>query len=162
VSAVIYENYDFKLGERWIWEQTVGPEIDATMVDLIEFTYSEELDLFSSELFPVTIEGGTYFQVWLNVDGASVQKSIEKANEFFRKLSGCQVDGVPIDTTSFLGRQNAIALRIYIIPHVISSPFQHQPRMALTYGHEKGVAHCYTVTSDESGTWNDLYSALSE
>ena len=163
VKASAHENYDFSLQDKWIWAQTAGPELDLSSVTISEFTYDEDLDLFTTQVFPRQLsDGNIILEVWANAPGASPAESIVKANELFRSLSGCVEDGVPISEDSPMADEGAIALRMYLLPHVTASALQYQPRVKLTYGHEDGVATCYTMTNDGYGTWEELYASLSK
>lgn len=162
VSAGAYENYDFTLGDEWIWEQTSGPDIDTSGYALEQYIYQENVGLYVSELYQREIGDRTYFEVWAHGEGAGPQEAVSKANGLFRTLSGCTEDGVPVDEHSFLGQQNALALRIYLVPQAKTSPLQYNPRLKLTYGHENGVATCYTMPANTAASWDEVYASLSE
>ncbi len=161
VSAATYENYDFVLGDQWIWEQTSGPELDLSALGLAEYTYNAELDIYTTNAFPHSLEDGKfYYEIWANAEGASPSEAVEKANALFRMLSGCKEDGVPIEADSFLGEKGAIALKIYMVPYRTESQLQYQPRLSLKYGHENGVPTCYTVSGIDYGSWDEAYASL--
>ncbi|MEM9178362.1 MAG: hypothetical protein AAGA89_01560 [Pseudomonadota bacterium] len=162
LSAGAYENYDFELGDDWIWNQTSGPKIDLLAVGFREHTYNPELDVHITEPIEQRVEEWKYYEVWAHAEGASPSEATEKANEIFRYFSGCSADGVPIEKDSILGQNEAIAFRIYMVPRIPSSPLQYQPRLKLTYGHEDYVAHCYSISTDPAQTWDDLYAQLRE
>lgn len=162
LTAGTYENYDFELGDDWIWNQTSGPELDLSAVAFRQYTHNQELGAHITEPLAQFIDGWKYYEIWAHVEGASPSEATEKANEIFKHFSGCSADGVPIEADSFLGRNEAFAFRIYLLPRLTSSPLQYQPRIKLTYGHEDYVAHCYTSRTDPAVTWDDLYDQLSE
>lgn len=162
LTAGAYTNYDFSIGKNWIWEQTSGPEVDTSVYELAEYSYREDLDVFTSEVFPRKMDDRTFYEVWVHSEGSSPDSSIAKANELFRDLSGCSKDGVPIAADSFLGEQNALALRVYVVPQIPTALLQYMPRVGLTFGHENGVATCYTVALDVPDTWDGVYESLSD
>ncbi|MDJ0921713.1 MAG: hypothetical protein QNI84_11330 [Henriciella sp.] len=162
LSAGAYENYDFELGKDWIWNQTSGPDLDLSAVTIREHNYNADLNAYITEPLQGQVEEWTIFEVWASVEGASPSEAAEKANEIFQYYSGCTEDGVPVEADSFIGQQNAIAFRVYMLPNVPTSPLQLQPRLKFTYGHEDYVAHCYTVEAVEAQTWDELYKRVSE
>lgn len=162
LSAGAYENYDFELGDDWIWNQTSGPDIDLSAVGVRQHTYNPELGAHIAELIEQSVEEWRYYEVWAHAEGASPSEATEKANEIFNHFSGCSADGVPIEKDSFLGQNEAIAFRIYMVPRLPSSPLRYQPRLKFTYGHEEYVAHCYSISTDPTQTWDDLYDQLHE
>ena len=162
LSAGAYENYDFELGDDWIWHQTAGPDIDLSGIGIRQHTYNPELGAHITELVEQRVEEWKYFEVWAHVEDASPSEATEKANDIFNHFSGCSSDGVPIEKDSFLGQNEAIAFRIYMVPRLPSSPLQYQPRLKFTFGHEAYVAHCYSISTDPAKTWDDLYDELRE
>lgn len=161
VNAAVYENYDFVLGDQWIWEQTSGPDLDISVLSRAEYTYNPELDVYATNAFPHSLEDGEfYFEIWANAEGASPSEAADKANDLFRMLSGCKEDGVPIETDSFLGQHGAIALKIYMVPYRTTSQLRYQPRLSLNYGHENGVPTCYTISNIKYESWNEVYALL--
>lgn len=162
LSAGAYENYDFELGENWIWEQKSGPSIDLSVVDVREQNFNADLGVYMTEPSERLVEEWKYYELWATYENASPAEATQKANEIFRYFSGCSTDGVPIESDSFLGERNAIALRIYMVPLRPSSPLQSQPRLKLTFGHKDYVGHCYSITTDVSESWEDLYRQLND
>ena len=162
LSAGAYENYDFALGDRWIWEQKSGPSIDLSAVSVREHDLNSDLNVYMTEPTEQFVEKWSYYERWATYENASPSEATQKANEIFRHFSGCSKDGVPIEPDSYLGERNAIAFRIYMMPHRPSSPLQNQPRLKLTYGHQDYVGHCYSITSDVTESWDDLYQQLKE
>ncbi len=162
LSAGSFENYDFEIGDDWIWKQTSGPILDLSVMEVRQHHFHADLGAFLSDISETSVEERKVFEVWASFEDASPSQSVEKANEIFRYFSGCTRDGVPIEASSFLGERNAIAFRIYMVPGVPSSPLQSQPRLNLTYGHQDLVAHCYSMDVNVPNDWDEVFARLNE
>lgn len=157
-----FHHYDFEQAENWVWEQTGGPMLNLGDYDApATYRYDDVLNIYTTDLMPETVQDRRYFRIWMYAEGADPQQAAKKADELYRSVSGCANNtNDAAKSDSFLGRENAIALVVYVSAGKYVSPLQVQPYLKLNYGHKDGVLMCSSHSDLSHGSWDDVFEGM--
>ncbi len=169
-NAAVFENYDFEIGNKWIWEQTGGPELPIAAIQMAKFVPFEGSGFQVSDAIPKiakdekTNESFTYYEMYLySDDDEAPDEGARNAVALFHSLSGCgDYSGVP-QSDSMLLTNDALALIVFVMPYQPVSPIQYQPRLKLKFVKTDGAFVCDVrglLDQIHYGTWEEILASL--